>query len=171
MQLMPGPAARENALSGRPESGAFILSEYLPYLVNRVGSRIAAAFSRELDRFDLTLPMWRVLAVLWHGGPLRQNELAAATSIEPSTMSRLLRQVERKRLVSRVRSAADQREIRVALTASGRNLTARIIPLALRYEAAAVGGLSRRETTLLKALLKRVYDNIHGPADVFAAKR
>ena len=53
---------------------------FLPYQINRTGVRLATAFSNELERFDLKLPMWRVLAVLWRHHELKIGDLMGDTS-------------------------------------------------------------------------------------------
>jgi DNA-binding MarR family transcriptional regulator len=136
------------------------LEDYLPYLVNRVGVRLVAAFSREAEKFDLSVPMWRVLAVLAEHGEQRQIDLAERTSIDASTLSRLIRTVEHLGYVTRARSTASLREVTVALTRRGREVVGALIPLALACEAEATRGLSPRELDVLKALLRRAYANL-----------
>jgi DNA-binding MarR family transcriptional regulator len=138
----------------------FDLDDYLPYLINRIGHRVADAFARELQRFHVTLPMWRVLAALRQAGAQHQNDIAGLASLDPSTFSRLIRQLEAKDLIRRSRSGADQRAVEVALTGKGRALTRSIIPVARRYEAMLVGGLTPGEVGRLKALLREVYREI-----------
>src|SRR5579862_5074818 len=133
------------------------LGDYLPYLVNRVGVRIASAFARELVPHGLSLPMWRVLAVLAQDGEQRQIDLAGLTSIDPSTLSRLVKTVQDRGLVSRTRSAASLREVAIALTPRGRAIVQALIPRALAYEATAIRGLDAREIAVVKRLLRRVY--------------
>ena len=41
----------------------FDLARFLPYHVNRTGVRLAIAFGDDLERYGLTITMWRVLAV------------------------------------------------------------------------------------------------------------
>jgi DNA-binding MarR family transcriptional regulator len=62
------------------------LRSYLPYLLNRVGFAVTDVFSETLAADDLTVPMWRVLAVLLHHGPQRIGDLADLTSIEISPL-------------------------------------------------------------------------------------
>lgn len=139
---------------------ALDLDDYLPYLVNRVGIGIATAFSRALEPHSLSVPMWRVLAVLAQQGEQRQIDLAQQTSIDASTLSRLIKTVQDLGYVSRTRSAASQREVTIALTPRGRAVTRALIPVALDYEAMATEGLSPREIEMLKTLLRRVYGNM-----------
>jgi len=67
------------------------LDGYLPYLIHRVGSALAGRFTEDtLARHDLSIAMWRVLAALSANGEQRQIDLAAMTSIDVSTLSRLV---------------------------------------------------------------------------------
>ena len=139
---------------------SFDLQRYLPYLLNRAAIRITEAFSRELRQFDLTVVMWRVLAVLWHDGSMWLTELAAATTIEVSTLSRLITTMQSRGLVGRAKSPEDARAVVVDLTEAGRAMTEKIIPTALRYEAAAVDHISDQDRDLLRRLLIQLYGNI-----------
>src|SRR5208282_822057 len=124
------------------------LGDYLPYLVNRVGTIIADQFGEEaLAPHGLSIAMWRVLAVLASTGGQRQIDLADLTSIDSSTLSRLVTRLVRIGLVTRARSASSNREVAVKLSPRGDALVARLIPIARSYEAAAIGGLTRGELT------------------------
>ena len=106
------------------------LENYLPYLLNRAGGRIAEAFGKEMRPLGATLQMWRVLAALRERDGRRMGDLAATTSIEVSTLTRLVDGMEKKGLVIRRRAAADARAIVLHVTAGGRRLTGRILPIA-----------------------------------------
>jgi DNA-binding MarR family transcriptional regulator len=137
------------------------LGDYLPYLVNRVGTIIAEQFGRQaLAPHRLSIAMWRVMAVLAANGSQRQIDIVDLTSIEASTLSRLVTRLVRMGLALRTRSANSNREVAVALSAKGAALVARLIPIALAYEQAATAGLSREETLVLKRCLRRVYGNM-----------
>jgi DNA-binding MarR family transcriptional regulator len=132
--------------------------------------RIALAFSDEIRRFGITLPMWRVLAQLWHDEFQRQNDISERTAIEPATLSRLLKSIEAKGLIVRTRSSTNAREVGVALTKEGRALTKRIIPLAVRYEALAVGSIPPEKIDMVKDVLIEIYQNIASYHDVLRGK-
>ncbi|HMN72552.1 MAG TPA: MarR family transcriptional regulator [Rhodoblastus sp.] len=137
----------------------FDLARFLPFHINRTGARLAAAFGDELARSDLTVPMWRVLAALWHGGEQKAGDLMVATSIEQSTLSRLVTAMEKRGLLTRRRSESDARTVVVALTAEGRKLTKDLIPYALRNERIALRGFSEEEVDQLLKMLSRIYEN------------
>jgi len=136
------------------------LAQYVPYLLNRAGRRVADAFTRELGAFGVTLPMWRVMASLRSAGPQRLGDLSELTAIEASTLSRLLGQMQEKGLVRRARSRGDARAITVSLTRRAAALTDRIVPLALRYEQVALAGMSDAEVAILKRLLAQMHENL-----------
>jgi len=137
-----------------------VLQDFLPYLLNRAGLRVGLMFSRDIEPFDVTLPMWRVLVELWHNGDHRLGELSERTTIDMSTLSRLVVAMQRKNLVVRRRSGLDGRALSLTLTPRGLALTEKIVPHALHYEDVAMEGMSAREVATLKDLLKRVYSNL-----------
>jgi DNA-binding MarR family transcriptional regulator len=138
----------------------FELPSYLPYLLNRAGTRLASAFTRELKSFGIGLNRWRILAALHQGGDRRMGELAQMTSIESSTLTRAVDALEAAKLARRVRTSEDLRGVSVRLTPRGWALTEAIIPIAVRYERVALANLDPEEEALLKRLLIRVYDNM-----------
>jgi MarR family transcriptional regulator, organic hydroperoxide resistance regulator len=141
------------------------LDNYLPYLVNRVGTIIADQYGSEaLAPYRLSIAMWRVVVVLASKGGQRQIDLADLTSIEVSTLSRIVTRLVRIGVVTRARSASSTREVVVKLTAKGNAQVARLVPIARAYEAAAIAGLRPEELTVLKRCLRRVYANMKSRA-------
>lgn len=147
------------------------LSEYLPYLVNRVGMIVADQFDEEsLAPHQLSIAMWRVLAALAASGSQRQIDLAELTSIDASTLSRIVSRLVRMGLATRTRSASSNREVAVTLSGKGAVLVARLVPLARQLEAAAIAGLSAEELAVLKRCLRRVYANMKARPRANAAR-
>jgi DNA-binding MarR family transcriptional regulator len=138
----------------------FDLGQYLPYLINRAGARLAVAFECEIRRHGIVLQEWRVFAALAAHGDQRLSDLAALTSIDLSTLSRLVGRMAHSGLLSRGRSDGDRREITLALTPRGQRITRAIVPIARRYERRALRGFRPAEEEALKALLVRVYANL-----------
>jgi DNA-binding MarR family transcriptional regulator len=136
------------------------LDSYLPYLLNRAGARIATAFGEEMRPLGASLQMWRVLAALREKDGRRMGDLSLTTSIEVSTLTRLVDNMEKKGLVARRRDAADSRAVLLHVTPAGRRLTRRILPIAERYETVALKGFGAAEADSLKAALRRLYGNM-----------
>jgi DNA-binding MarR family transcriptional regulator len=137
------------------------LSDYLPYLINRVGSALVTRFSEQaLAGTHLNIATWRVLAALSNTAPLRQIDIAEITSTEVSTMSRLVTRLVHMGLVSRTRSRRSNREVVIDLTPKAAALVAQLIPIAEQLQATATRGLSRRDVTVLKRALRHMHENL-----------
>jgi DNA-binding MarR family transcriptional regulator len=148
-----------------PERPHLHLDDYLPYLINRVGSALVLRFTAEtLASHRLSIGMWRVLAVLSNNGAQRQVDLADMTSIESSTLSRLVTRIVRLGLVRRGRSRNNSREVLVQLTPKGRALVDRLIPVARELEHVAVAGIPEQELAVVRRVLRQMYANLEGPA-------
>ena len=137
------------------------LDNYLPYLINRVGMAIAATYTEDtLAPLGLSLAMWRVLAALSNNGEQRQIDLVAMTSIDASTMSRLVTRLVRTGLVTRARSKTSSREVVVQLSPKGRIQVQRLIPIAKGLETKAIGSLSGKAQAVVKSALRQMYENL-----------
>jgi MarR family transcriptional regulator, organic hydroperoxide resistance regulator len=140
------------------------LSEHLPYLINRVGSALVARFSADaLAGAHLSIASWRVLAVLSSKGSLRQTDLAEMTSIDASTLSRLITRLVHDGLVRRTRSQADSREVAVQLTRKAETLLTKLIPTAVGLQKEATRNLSKRDLATLERVLRKMHDNLTRP--------
>jgi DNA-binding MarR family transcriptional regulator len=138
------------------------LDSYLPYLLNRAGARIAISFGEEIRPLGATLQIWRVLAALHERDDRRMGDLALTTSIEMSTLTRLVDSMEKKGLVARRRDPEDARVVVLHVAPAGRRLTQRLLPIAERYERVALQGFTAKEADQLKAALCRLFDNMAG---------
>jgi len=84
---------------------------------------------------ELTEQQWRVLRVLHSESPLIASELCALTCIHKVSLTRIMRTLEERALLTRSIRRADRRAADVALTAKGRRLMNRLTPAADRiYE-------------------------------------
>ena len=123
-----------------------------------VASRTVISLYRPLlEPMGLTHPQYLVMLALWEAEPLRVNELADRLSLEPATLSPLLKRLEAGGLVTRRRDPNDERAVSVALTPAGRRLRRRAerIPPAvvarLGIEISELEDLRDRLTTVIEA--------------------
>ena len=88
-----------------------------------VASRTVISLYRPLlEPMGLTHPQYLVMLALWEDEPLRVSELADRLSLEPATLSPLLKRLEAAGLVTRRRDPDDERAVAVTLTPAGRRL-------------------------------------------------
>jgi DNA-binding MarR family transcriptional regulator len=133
------------------------LTESLPYLLNRVGVRMGELFSHRLESYGVTLPMYRVMAALWETPGQRLNDLSDMTTIELSTLSRLIGTMEKMKIVSRSRLENNARTVAITLTDAGHALVEELMPIAQHFEQVAVSKLSPSALKALKKALTEIY--------------
>jgi len=138
----------------------FKLEDFIPHLLHRATAQIAHSFHFRAKEYGVTIEKWRVLASLLREDGQSMSGLAASTSIEISALSHLLKRMEGEATIQRSRDPADGRVIRLRLSAKGREIAERILPLTAYYEDAALRGFSHEEAATLRALLKRVDANL-----------
>jgi DNA-binding MarR family transcriptional regulator len=147
---MPSSAARK--LGARLD-----LEHFLPYrlsvLTNRVSSAIARQYS---DRFALSIPEWRAMAVLGGTEGLSARDVAERTAMDKVQVSRAIESLMRARRVQRQADASDGRIMRLSLTAKGRAIYDEVVPLALHLEELFLSALSPQERRALDALLTKL---------------
>ena len=136
-----------------------VLEEFLPYrlsiLSNRVSRAIAARYAKA---FDLTIPEWRIIAVLGRRPGLTAKEVAEATEMDKVAVSRAVARLTAAHRVGARADADDARRQLLTLTREGETLHARIAPIALATEEKLLRALDKDERTQLDRLLDRLLD-------------
>ena len=133
------------------------LKEFVPYLLsitsNAVSGRIALEYRQ---RFGLSVPEWRVMAVLGDSGPLTQRDLTRQTVMDKVAVNRACQGLEERGLASRQPNAQDGRSHLLELTESGTRMHDEIMPLALEMERRLFSNFAREEVDQFRSLLERV---------------
>lgn len=132
----------------------------VPYLINRAGAALGTRFTNRIREHGITLPMYRVLAVLRQTGTKTLNELSDMVSKEQSTLSRLIGQMEDMELVTRVRPKENARIVLIDLTEAGSSLADDLMPIAMHFEETLTEGLEPAQVEELKSVLKLIYTRI-----------
>lgn len=142
--------------AGEPGSG-FRLEEFLPYRLSVTANRMSRAFARAYaERFGLSIPEWRVMAVLGTGGPMPASAIVERTAMDKVKVSRAVAALEGKGLVLRKPHPDDRRSALLDLTAEGRAVFEQIVPLARALEAELTAVLGPEDRALLATLLARL---------------
>jgi DNA-binding MarR family transcriptional regulator len=133
------------------------LERFLPYRLSVLSNRISRAIaSRYAEAFDLTIPEWRIIAVLGRRPGLTATEIAEATEMDKVAVSRAVaRLVAAKRVVAEA-STDDARRQHLMLSSVGATLHARIAPIALESERRLLAALDARECRELNRLVDRL---------------
>jgi len=134
-----------------------VLERFLPYRLSVLMLRISNAIARSYERrFRLSVPEWRVMAVLGRFGPLSANGVAEKTQMDKVRVSRAVARLAAAGRVSRRTDRLDRRRSILALTAAGEAIHREIVPHAERVEARLLAGLDEAERAALDRLLAKL---------------
>lgn len=132
---------------------SFDLSTFLPYQLAVASSRISREFAeRYRAEFGLTIPEWRVLAHLAQSDAVSVREIHARVDMDKSKVSRAAARLESAGLIEKRENAEDRRLLDMRLTTKGRDLIARIVPIADSYQAELVAQLGPHAPAFRTAL-------------------
>ena len=139
---------------------AFFIEAFIPYLINHVADRYNKQFKQALRAAGLTVPQWRVIAVLNASGGLSFTEIQDLTVIDQPTLSRTVEQMVKQGTVLRASRPGDARFAVVSLTDKGRKAYETFWPVAWGAYAAGVQGIPESDLKVLRATLKRMLANL-----------
>lgn len=83
---------------------------------------VIQAYTPFLKPLGLTYPQYLVMLVLWETEPLSVKDLGNRLYLDSGTLSPLLKKLQDKKIVEKVRSKEDERSVVISLTSFGRKL-------------------------------------------------
>lgn len=130
------------------------LDEFLPYRVSVLANTISSDLARRYaDRFGISIPQWRVMAVLGSEPDQSAVEIAARTRMDKVAVSRAVSGLRDSGHLRQRSDPEDGRRSVLGLTARGRRTFEQIVPLARSYEADLLTRLDPRERRALGKLI------------------
>ncbi|WP_020649155.1 MarR family winged helix-turn-helix transcriptional regulator [Solimonas variicoloris] len=114
---MPNRNADDDAL--------LALSNQLCFAVYSTALAFNGVYKPLLDGLGLTYPQYLVMLVLWERDDVPVKDIGQLLHLDSGTLTPLLKRLESAGLVSRQRSARDERQVRITLTEAGRALRER----------------------------------------------
>ena len=132
------------------------LADYLCFAIYSAGHALNRVYKPLLDALGLTYPQYLVMTVLWDVDGRTVSQIGERLFLDSSTLTPLLKRLERAGQIRRERDADDERVVRVRLTGQGRELQARAE--ALPGCIVAASGQSATEVQRLKGEIEDLRD-------------
>ncbi len=133
------------------------LAKFLPYVLSITSNAVSGRIAQEYrTRFGLSVPEWRVMAVLGDAGSLTQRDLTQRTLMDKVAVNRACKVLEERGLAARTPNEQDGRSHHLELTSDGKAMHGEIMPLAVEMEKRVFEGLSPSEVEQFRELLDRV---------------
>jgi DNA-binding MarR family transcriptional regulator len=152
-----------------PAEDVLILEDFPPYRLNVLSTIVSQGFARLYsERFGISIPQWRVVAVLGQHGGLTSKAIGKRTHMHKTMVSRAVSELERHGLVARQLNRIDRREAFLSLTNAGRRIYGEIVPLARDYAARLTADLTEAD----RAAFDRIVEMLRARSGiVFAPER
>jgi DNA-binding MarR family transcriptional regulator len=131
---------------------AHLVKDATRALVRSLGAKLAA--------HDVSFGHWTFLRILWEHDGLTQRELSREAGVMEPTTFTALQAMERLGYVERRHKPGNRKNVHVFLTARGRALKGRLVPLAEEVNRVALDGMSAAEVTRLRGTLLRLIENL-----------
>ena len=135
-------------------------------LYSFITGKASTAISRRLQKnfkqsaMDITIEQWSVLYHLWKKDGLSQQQLCEATFRDKPSITRLVDNLEKLKLVKRTSSTEDRRINMIYLTPEGQKLQEKTMQLANQTLNEALEGVTNAQIEVAKKVLQVVYDNL-----------
>lgn len=140
---------RKESSAGRQNVSKHVASrdfdELITVRIYRIAEVIGRLATQDIQkRYDIRLTDMRILGLLHNHETASIAEISRWARIDKAWISRLARELEQKKLVTRRPDPKDSRSMLVSLTQRGRDLQEAVFPQSRKREAFAMRGIERR---------------------------
>ncbi len=134
-----------------------ILEDFLPYRLSVLSHTISTTIANVYEqRFGVSIPEWRVIAILGRFPGLSAVEVADRTMLDKVAVSRAVTKLIRNGRIDRQFADADRRRSILNLSDDGRQVHDEIAPLALTFEHDLLQGISAEDYDTFNIVIERL---------------
>ena len=134
-----------------------ILDQFIPYRLSVTSNLVSGVIATAYEAlFGLTIPEWRVIAVVAENDGITQQGICTATRMDKVTVSRATIALVDRGLIARAMNSADRRSRLLALTRAGRALYADVAPKALEFEQRIFAVFPQEDIDRFMSLLRAI---------------
>jgi MarR family transcriptional regulator, organic hydroperoxide resistance regulator len=146
---------------------ALKLDEFLCFEVYSANHAFNRVYQPLLGKLRLTYPQYLVMVLLWERDGQTVGELGSRLSLASNTLTPLLKRLEALGHVKRSRDHADERQVRVRLTESGRTLRIKAlrIPGCILAASGLDGKIAKELMTAIVTLRRMLEDYTRSDRD------
>ena len=152
-----------------PEGENLSVEDFPTFILLRLANAAKVHLTRRyLDQFEMSLPEWRLLALVARYSPLPFGEVALRSSMDKGQVSRTLQIIRRRGLVrinavnagKRLRKGSAAPRIEVFVTPKGRALCQKIVPVARKHQMRLLALLSLKERQTFYTVARRMMEQM-----------
>jgi DNA-binding MarR family transcriptional regulator len=141
----------------------FKKGELYSFITGKASTAVARRLQKNFKEagIEITIEQWSVLYHLWKEEGQSQQQLCDATYRDKPSITRLVDNLEKSKLVKRVASKNDRRSNLIFLTKEGKILEQRTMEVANTTLNEALSGVTNGQIEIAKEVLQMVYDNLN----------
>ena len=155
-----------SCLNNYMPNNQFKRGELYSFITGKASTAIARRLQKNFKQanVDVTIEQWSVLYHLWKQDGLSQQQLCDATFRDKPSITRLVDNLEKLKLVKRVASKDDRRINMIYLTKEALELQEQMMELANQTLNEALQGVTNGQIEIAKEVLQMVYENLKTPS-------
>ena len=140
----------------------FKKGELYSFITGKASTAIARRLQKNFKQsgLDITIEQWSVLYHLWKEEGQSQQQLCDATYRDKPSITRLVDNLEKQKLVKRVPSKEDRRINLIYLTKEAIQLQEKSMEVANQTLNEALNGVTNGQIEIAKEVLHMVYENL-----------
>ena len=140
----------------------FKRGELYSFITGKASTAIARRLQRNFKQaeIEITIEQWSVLYHLWKEDGRSQQQLCEATFRDKPSITRLVDNLEKAKMVKRVAAKNDRRINLIYLTKEAHDLQDETMRVANQTLNESLEGVKEEDVEIAKAVLQKVYDNL-----------
>ncbi|MCL7747074.1 MarR family winged helix-turn-helix transcriptional regulator [Halalkalibacter alkaliphilus] len=140
----------------------YILAESIGYKITNTARLITNRLNKNFKQNNLpvTHEQWAIMIRLWEEDGLTQNNLAEMTKKDSPSISRLINNMEKRDLVTRIPHPVDKRTNLIFLTATGKKMQMSMIEQAQNTVDQISNGIEKEEMEIFLKVLRKIDQNL-----------
>jgi MarR family transcriptional regulator, organic hydroperoxide resistance regulator len=138
------------------------IEDYLCLALYTASRAVTGLYRELLHELDLTYPQYLVMRLLWQRGAVPVKKIGAALALDYGTLSPLLKRLEARGLIQRVRRLDDERSVEITLTDAGDAMRPKAEHVPAELNRAI--GLDEQANEELRATLRQLTNAVNAAA-------
>ncbi len=135
------------------EYDSLLLENQLCFPLYACAKEVTRQYRKPLEELDLTYTQYVVMMALWESGGMTEGELGSRVHLDSGTLAPLLKRLDKKGYINRIRPDSNERKLYLSLTEEGEALKQRALSVPCAMQGCM--DLSQEELLQLKHLLDK----------------
>ncbi|MNJ52658.1 putative HTH-type transcriptional regulator YusO [compost metagenome] len=136
------------------------IKDSLGYIITNTGRKITQHLTQKFHKYGITSEQWGVLQTLTEEDGITQAELSRRTEKDPTNVTRILDQLERKEFIRRAANKEDRRSYLIHVTESGRSLSQKLLPVEIEFTQSYLKDFTEEELAAIRRAFHKINERL-----------